>query len=87
MKGLAEATGLEDDSVTVSVNTSEVTLVNERVLKLVVVGASALGASERIGTGLTVTAVVSTTSDSVVGGVLPPSQMVVPLCSAKENGL
>jgi len=53
VKGLAEATGLEDDSVTVSVKVSDVTVVNDRVLKLVVVGAAAL---ER--TGSTVIALV-----------------------------
>lgn len=53
MKGLAEATGLEDDSVTVSVKVSDVTVVNDRVLKLVVVGSAAL---ER--TGSTVIALV-----------------------------
>jgi len=53
VKGLAEATGLEDDSVTVSVKVSDVTVVNDRVLKLVVVGSAAL---ER--TGSTVIALV-----------------------------
>ncbi len=58
VKGLAEATGLEDDSVTVSVKVSDVTVVNDRVLKLVVVGAAALETSVLVGTGSTVIALV-----------------------------
>jgi len=58
VKGLADATGLEDDSVTVSVKVSDVTVVKDRVLKLVVVGAAALEASVLVGTGSTVIALV-----------------------------
>ncbi len=58
VKGLAEATGLEDDSVTVSVKVSDVTVINDRVLKLVVVEAAALETSVLVGTGSTVIALV-----------------------------
>ena len=61
VKGLADATGLEDDSVTVSVKVSDVTVVKDRVLKLVVVRAAAPETSVlvgTVGTGSTVIALV-----------------------------
>ena len=86
VKGLAEGSGVDKDSVSVLVKTFDVVEVNVKVLKLDVSGVAPLWTIELSGTGKTVTAEVLTTNDFVDGGVLPPSQVVVPPCSAKEYG-
>ena len=86
VNGLAEGSGADKDSVSVSVKTFDVVEVKVKVLKLEESGAVPLGTKELSGTGKTVIAEVLTMNDSVAEGVLPPSQVVVPLCSAKEYG-
>ena len=86
VKGLAEGSDGDKDSVSVLVKTFDVVEVNVRVLKLDVSGEAPLWTIELSGIGKTVTADVLITKDFVDGGVLPPSQVVIPLCSAKEYG-
>ena len=83
VKGLADGSGVYEDSVSVLVRILEVVEVDVIVLKL---SMSAGDVGEASWTGITVTADVSTTKDAVAGGVLPPSQTVEPSCSAKEYG-
>ena len=86
VKGLAEGSDVDKDSVMVSVKTFEVVEVNVKVLKLELSRVAPLWTAELSGTGKTVMADVLVMNDFVEGGVLPPSQEVVPLCSAKEYG-
>ena len=86
VKGLAEGSGVDKASVIVLVKTFDVVEVNVKVLELDASGVAPLWRTELSGTGTTVMADVLITNEFVDGGVLPPSQVVVPLCSAKEYG-
>lgn len=86
VKGLADGSGVENGSISVSVTTFDVVEVEVKVVKLSTSGRVSPGEIELSGTGKTVTADVLMTRASVTGGVLPPSQTVVPACSAKEYG-
>lgn len=86
VKGFAEGSGVDKDSVSVLVKIFDVVEVRVKVLKLEESGTVPLGIGELSGTGKTVTAEVLTINDAVAGGVLPSSQLVEPLCSAKEYG-
>lgn len=77
---------MDKDSVSVLVKIFDVVEVRVKVLKLEESGTVPLGIGELSGTGKTVTAEVLTINDAVAGGVLPSSQLVEPLCSAKEYG-
>lgn len=86
VKGFAEGSGVDQDSVSVLVKILDVVDVRVNVLKPEESGIAPLGIGEYSGTGETVMAEVLTTKEAVAGGVLPPSQLVEPLCSAKEYG-